>query len=187
MNHFMHQFRYSEKDRRINQNPEEILLNIGLKEGMYFIDSGCNDGYFTLPASRIVGNNGKVWAIDIDSDALNKLKEKLKKESINNTEIIASPAEEVIIATNIADIIFFSMVLHDFKNPSKVLKNSKQMLKEDGIIYDYDWQKSNTLIGPPIDIRLSQKQVKDLAEKNGLAVKYSKIIDKNFYAITLVK
>ena len=45
-------FTYSEEERRKRQNPELILSSLGLKKGMCFIDSGSNDGFFTLPAAR---------------------------------------------------------------------------------------------------------------------------------------
>lgn len=180
-----HGFHYSEEDRSKFQNPEQILKDTGLSSGMCFIDSGCNDGFFTLPASRIVGPTGKVYAIDIDNEALERLKAKLENESITNTEIIASPSEETVIDANIADVIFFGMVLHDFYDPLKVLLNSKKMLKESGIIYNYDWRKQDSPKGPPFAKRFSQEYVAQLASSAGLRVKASQILDDNFYCVCL--
>ena len=50
---------YDETERRTWQNPEEILTAIGLKAGQTLIDIGCGEGFFTLPAARIVGPNGR--------------------------------------------------------------------------------------------------------------------------------
>ncbi len=55
----------NDPERRKMQNPESILIDIGLKPGMIFVDIGCGDGYFALPAARMVGPEGKVIAIDI--------------------------------------------------------------------------------------------------------------------------
>ena len=182
-----HHFSYTEKERRKRQNPESILSMAGLKEGMCFIDSGCNDGFFTLPAARMVGRSGKVYAIDIDEEALDRLKTKLDNEGIQNTTIINKPSEKVMIDTNIADLIFFGIVLHDFYDPSLVLNNSKQMLKDNGLIFDYDWQKIDTPLGPPFSKRFSQEHVKELADQAGLTIVSSNTIGNEFYGIALSK
>lgn len=181
----MHNFRYSEAERLKLQNPWLILKSIGLKEGMCFIDLGCNDGFFTIPAAQIVSKKGKVYAIDIDENALNRLSAKLKAQNIKNTKVLNSPAEEFLIKDKIADVIFLGTVLHDFYDPLKVLINSKQMLKLDGFIYDYDWRKQVSPMGPPFNIRLSQEQVKELAKLADLKVSSNKIINQYFYAITM--
>ncbi len=182
-----HKFSYSEEERRKRQQPEEILKSIGLKKSMCFIDSGCNDGFFTLPASRIIGSNGRVIAIDVDEDALTRLRAKLINENISNVEIIKSPSEEVIVEDNIADIIFFGTVLHDFYDPVRVLRNSKMMLKDSGFIYNLDWRKAHSPIGPPYNVRFSQEDVTVLAKKSGLNVVSKAILDDNCYGIILKK
>ena len=58
-----HRHRFNEAERRKWQNPEAILVDIGLAPGFTFVDVGCNDGFFALPAARVVGEGGKstVW------------------------------------------------------------------------------------------------------------------------------
>ena len=180
-----HGFHYSENERRSRQNPEAILKSAGLKPGMCFIDSGCNDGFFTLPAARIVGEAGKVFAIDIDKEALDRMKQKLTSENIDNVEIIHQPSEEVMLGENIADIVFFGIVLHDFSDPLLVLKNSKQMLKPGGYIFNLDWQKKRSLYGPPYEKRFSHDHVRQLADRSGLNASGYKEIGEDYYTVVL--
>ena len=186
MPHQEHRFSYDASVRRKLQNPEQILQSIGLRDGMCFVDIGCNDGFFTLPAARLVGEKGKIVAIDIDAEALQRLQEKLSKEKINNTEIIQQPAEDVVACQHCADIIFFGTVLHDFNDPLQVLRNSKLMLKPDGIIYDYDWIKQDSPLGPPLAKRFSQDYAEQIVGQAGLKVAESTLIDDHFYAMTIV-
>lgn len=187
MDQYQHKFVYDEATRRKRQNPEHILSDINLKTGMCFIDIGCNDGFFTLPAARMVGPIGKVIAIDIDGDALDRLNGKLQVEGITNTEVVRSTAEAIRYGQSCADIIFFGTVLHDFFDPLTVLMNSKYMLKESGFIYNFDWRKQDSKMGPPFARRLSQDDVTSLARQAGLTVTHSIIIDDNFYAVTLTR
>ena len=50
------------------RNPYDILRNIGIKEGMSVLDIGAGPGFFTIPAAKIVGPNGRVFALDIYSN-----------------------------------------------------------------------------------------------------------------------
>lgn len=45
-------------EQRKWQNPENILAEIGLRSGMTFMDNGCGQGFFTIPAAKIVGDSG---------------------------------------------------------------------------------------------------------------------------------
>lgn len=183
--HQGHTFSYNENERRQRQNPEQLLRSIGLTPGMCFVDLGCNDGFFTLPAARLVGAAGKVYAADIDAAALERLRRKLADAGLRNTQIIGQPAEEVMVGEDCADIIFLGTVLHDFADPLQVLKNAKRMVKAGGIIYDLDWRAKPSALGPPLEIRFSRRHVAELAGQAGLTVAANDILDDNYYAVTL--
>lgn len=178
-----HQFSYDEATRRRFQNPEKILKSIVLREGMVFIDLGCNDGFFSIPAAKLVTKTGYVVGVDIDDEALHRLETKAQTENIDNISTIHSAAETVVIKEGVADFVFLGTVLHDFNDPVKVLKNAKEMLKENGLIYNYDWQKIRQTKGPPYDIRFSKEHVEQLALESGLVVVSSTDINKSFYGI----
>jgi len=180
-----HNFRYNEAERRKRQNPETILESINLSSGMVFVDLGCNDGFFTIPAAKIVGKTGKVIAIDSDDEALKRLQAKAAINDIQNISIIHSDAETVEVNKITADVIFLGMVLHDFYDPVKALKNAKAMLKPGGLIYDYDWRKKREDIGPPYEVRFNKEHVKQLGLESGLSIVSSTNIDETFYGIVL--
>ena len=77
------QFRSDDPERRQWQDPEQILSSIGVEPGMVFIDIGCGDGYFALPAARKVGPRGKVYANDIDPGAIERLRIQAEKEGLD--------------------------------------------------------------------------------------------------------
>ena len=130
-----------EGERRKWQNPEVILAEIGVKRGFTFVDVGCGHGFFALPAARLVGNEGRVYGLDADSEAVRKLKVRAAKEKLRNLKLKAGMAEETVFCDSCADIVFFGIVLHDFIDPNKVLSNTKKMLKPTGRLIDLDWKK----------------------------------------------
>jgi len=75
MAHGRRRFRHDDEERKKWQDPDAILSEIGLEPGMIFTDLGCGEGFFALPAARIVGEAGRVYALDINAEAIEHLKE----------------------------------------------------------------------------------------------------------------
>jgi ubiquinone/menaquinone biosynthesis C-methylase UbiE len=187
MKDHLHRFQYNEQERKKRQDPFKILKDIGLKSGMVFIDIGSNEGFFTIPATQIVGSKGHVYALDIDDVAIAKLSQKIDKLNIKNCLAMTANAEEFCFDQGIADILFLGTVLHDFKNPLKVLKNAKSMLKNNGTLINLDWQKKDMIIGPPPNIRFSTLKAQKLIEKAGLRVVSIEDYDQFYYLIKASK
>jgi len=159
-----------EAERRSWQNPAYILSSIDLKRGMTFVDIGCGDGFFAIPAARIVGAQGKVYGIDQDETKIARLKEKARIEGLERLKVIVGKAEDTLVCEECADIAFFGIVLHDFADLSKVLTNAKRTLKARGRLIDLDWKKEPMPFGPPVHIRFSQEEAIGRLEKAGLTI-----------------
>jgi len=163
-----------EQERRKWQNPENVLAEIGLKPGITFADIGCGQGFFTIPAAKIVGKSGKVYASDISKINIQKLREKVDAAGLTNVIMETGKAEDLILCNACADIVFFGIVLHDFENPSKVLTNAHSMLKKTGKLIDLDWKQEPMEFGPPLHIRFGEEKVKQLLETSGFKVLLTK-------------
>lgn len=159
-----------EEIRRQLQNPELILGEIGLKRGMTFVDVGCGEGFFAIPAARIVGEAGKVLAVDASADAISRLKEKADKDCLPNITLSTGTAEDAVLCQACADIVFFGIVLHDFANPGRVLLNARNMLKPSGELVNLDWKKEPMDWGPPLVKRFNEMEATRLVESAGFTV-----------------
>jgi len=175
-------FSLDEETRRSWYNPEVILQN--LQAGMVFIDIGCGDGFFSILAAKKVGVTGKVYAVDIDSSAIERLKLKAKAKGLTNITAIACKAEETVFCRNCADVIFYSMDLHDFSDPVKVLQNAKEMIKLNGQLIDLDWKKIDTPFGPSLTIRFSEEKASILIENAGFTIISVRDVGRYHYVIT---
>jgi ubiquinone/menaquinone biosynthesis C-methylase UbiE len=121
-----------ETERRKWQDPEALLAEIGLRAGMIFMDIGCGEGFFTLPAARSVGDSGQAYGLDIEAEAIEEIRREAAAEGLQNLSLTVGPAEKSVLCRSCADIVFFGIVLHDFQNPSQVLQNARKMIKADG-------------------------------------------------------
>ncbi len=155
---------WPDDERKKTQDPVSILSKAGLKPGMTFIDIGCGQGYFSIPAAKLVGHKGQVIGIDVDVEGLDVLERTASRDDLNNITAVVGHAEETVICDACADIVFFGICLHDFQDPGKVLNNAKRMLKPSGTLVDLDWKKIRMEQGPPYDIRFSEEKASDAPE-----------------------
>ncbi len=178
-----HGYYHNDAERREWQNPEQILNSIGLKSGLKFIDIGCGIGFFTIPAAKIVGNEGRVYALDINEEAIGILRKRVENEGLNNLTLQVGKAEEITFCNYCADIIFFGINLHDFANPKKVLINAKRMLKSQGRLIDLDWKKELMKIGPPMNIRFDKQKAMDLIKEANFEIETIKNLKYHYLII----
>ncbi len=172
-----------ETARREWQNPEAILQSSGLKSGHILADIGCGNGFFTIPAARIVGPKGKVYGVDVSAEAIDDLRRQAVEEGLTNLDLIVAKAEETVICSGCLDIAFFGIVLHDFQNPAKVLKNARKMLKPGGKLVKLDWKKIAMPFGPPLSIRFDEATAVGLIEPAGFKVETIDRTGKYHYVI----
>ena len=165
------QFSADDPERMKWQNPGDILMSIGLKPGMIFVDVGCGDGFFALPAARIVGPQGNVIAADIDAGAVARLKEAVQREELRNLSASVKPAEELIACDHCADIVFFGIDLHDFSDPEQVIANAGKMLKAGGLLIDLDWKNEPMKHGPPQWKRFSPEKARGMIVSGGFRIR----------------
>jgi ubiquinone/menaquinone biosynthesis C-methylase UbiE len=152
------------------QDPAAILRKIGLKVGQTFADIGCGNGYFTIPAAKLVGEGGAVYGVDIDKTGIAALMDKAFDEKLGNLHLTVGEAETSILCESCADFVFLGIDLHDFRDPATVLKNAKRMLKPGGNLVDLDWKKENTPFGPPLEIRFDEAKAGALIEAAGFKI-----------------
>jgi len=123
--------------RRLLQNPEKILAPY-IREGMTILDVGCAMGFFSLPAARMVGPNGKVVCIDVQAKMIQSLKKRVLKADLAgqiDTRLCRSDSLGVDDLAQKIDFAFAIAVVHEvpevsvfFKEICKTLKLAGQLL-----------------------------------------------------------
>jgi SAM-dependent methyltransferase len=70
--------------------PEKLYKALEVKPGMTIADIGAGSGYHTFKLAPLVGDDGKVIAVDIQPQMLAILPERAKKQKLKNIENVAS-------------------------------------------------------------------------------------------------
>ena len=116
-------------------NPRRHLKKIPLKEGMVVVDYGCGPGRYTIPAAKLVGNEGKVFTVDIHPLAIKTIKERAVRESLTNIETILVDSYNTGIQDSSIDLVLLLDTLHMIGNHDALFREIHRILKQDGILF----------------------------------------------------
>lgn len=119
--------------RDILSPPKDILGEAEIKPGDVILDFGCGPGSFSLVAAELVGENGKVFALDKNPLALEEVKKKVRKKGIKNIDTIRANLETGLMYESV-DVILFYDTYHDVSDKEGVLKELHRVLKPEGIL-----------------------------------------------------
>ncbi len=139
--------------RRWVQPPGKLIEHSGIKSGMMVMDLGCGSGAFTPFVARVVGEQGKVYAVDIQPAMLRQLERKLAKDGnqdIKNIEMKRASAYDLPLEDGTVDLVYMVTVLQEIPDRSRALREISRVLKPGGILAvteflpdpDYPWRST---------------------------------------------
>ena len=127
----------------------KFLEEIGVKKGQTVLDFGCGEGHYTVPASKIVGKDGKIYALDKDRNELEKLKKLIQKDKIKNIEVI-NVDTKIPLENESVNMILCYDVIHYQKEEERIAVYSeiRRILKKEGIfsVYPKHHKEDNPLM-----------------------------------------
>jgi len=96
----------------------EVLERVGVRRGQTVLDFGCGYGIYTIPVARIVGEQGRVYALDKDKEALNELMSKAESTGLKNIERVETSGKlEIELADESIDVVLLFDVFHFYYFP----------------------------------------------------------------------
>ena len=153
-------------------NVQEIIKKLEIKDSYVIADLGCGGGgHFVAPLAELAGKTGKVYALDIQKGVLEVVKGKMAQQKITNVTYVWSNLEVYGAATipdASCDLALIVNVLFQNTDHSSILKESARFLRIGGRLGIIDWKHIASLFGPPQNIRIDPKKIKDLGFSLGL-------------------
>jgi len=91
---------------------EKVLRTVGIAAGQHCLDFGCGHGNYTIPLARMVGPEGRVYVLDKDKSALDKLSERACAAGLSNIERINSSNLKIALDDSSVGVILLYDVIH---------------------------------------------------------------------------
>ena len=120
----------------LRENAFEVLGKVGVRRGQTVLDYGCGSGTFTIPCARIVGEEGRVYALDIRPHALERVREKAKNEGVGNIETILPDRSKLTssLKDESVDAILVYDVIHEIEDTQGLLEELHRVLRPGGFL-----------------------------------------------------
>ena len=166
----------TEVEKWLKEDGEVFLKEIGIKKGQTILDFGCQAGHYTIPAAKIVGKEGKVYAVDKERKILDELREVANREALENIEPIKTKGVLEIpeVKGSSIDVALLYDVIHLVSDRDKLYKEICRILKAGGILSVYP--KHNKLDHPGWG--LENMTLEDIIEEAGKANFY---LERKFF------
>ena len=110
-----------------------ILREAGIQRGFRVLDYGCGPGSYIIPLAELVGESGKIYALDIHPLAIRKVKNIASKKQLANVETILSDCQTGL-PDNGLDVVLLYDIFHDLSGPNRILEELHRVLKPEGIL-----------------------------------------------------
>lgn len=168
-----------------------ILNKAQVEEKMKVADLGCgSSGHFVFPVARLVGNKGKVYAVDILRTALETVNKRARAENFANIETIWSNLE-IFGATKIEsgslDVALLINTLYQSRKRAEILREAIRMLKKNGRMVIVEWKNIAAPFGPPAEEKVKKELVDNGAKKLGLRPEEDFEAGQYHYGLVYVK
>jgi SAM-dependent methyltransferase len=120
-------FEEAGRDRKLQVDRVMDLLEIS--PGKSVADIGAGSGWLTVRAARRVTNSGRVYAVDISSNAVRHIIKRATKEKLANVTAIASRPDDPLLPGGSVDAVLLLKTYHEIQDPVELLKNLRPALR----------------------------------------------------------
>lgn len=148
-------------------NPENVLSNFDVGPGMKVADLGAGSGFYTIESARRVTNAGRVYAVDIQKDLLDRIKTSATSEKLSNIEIIWGDIEKLggtKLREGLCDRVVASNIFSQVDHKDDFCLEIKRILKPGGKVLIIDWSEGLPL-GPKNFIK--REDVESIFKRSG--------------------
>ncbi len=146
-------------EREREENVSKLMPSLGVKPGDVVVDLGAGSGHHTVRLSKLVGDKGKVYAVDIQKEMIAILANRLKQEKIANVTLIRNTEKDPTLPANAIDLVLMVDVYHELSYPYEVMRELVKSLKVGGRVAFVEFRLEDPKV-PILDVhRMSIKQV----------------------------
>jgi ubiquinone/menaquinone biosynthesis C-methylase UbiE len=161
------------ESRQREEDCDRMLAALKLQPGQHVCDLGCGNGFYTLPMAALVGEKGRVYAVDIQQEMLHLLDERAKDAGHANIDpVLGSPIDPRLPEGKL-DLILLVDVYHEMSHPEQMLAAMRRALKPDGRLVLVEFR----LEDPEVPIKLLHKMSKEQIKRELLPNGY-KLVDE---------
>jgi ubiquinone/menaquinone biosynthesis C-methylase UbiE len=146
-------------EREQEEHTSKLLPALKVKEGDAVADMGAGSGYYTFRLAKLVGDKGKVYAVDIQPEMLKLIQNRIKQTKVANVVPVKGTTTDPKLKENSIDLILMVDVYHEFSHPYEMTTAMVKALKPGGRLVFVEYRLEDPKVPILLVHRMSQKQV----------------------------
>lgn len=150
---------FDDPERDSWQHPQQVLQFLGISEGQTVADVGAGTGYFTVLMAQLVGESGKVYAVDVEPALVKHLEERTAKAGLFQVVPVLAEPDDPLLPEGGVDLVLIVDTWHHIEDRIDYLATLAATLKPGGRVGLVDWRKGELPKGPPPGHKLSREEV----------------------------
>jgi cyclopropane fatty-acyl-phospholipid synthase-like methyltransferase len=120
------------ESREREEECSTLMKVLRLKPGHTVCDLGCGNGFYSLRAAKEIGAEGRVLAVDIQSEMLRLLRARAEEAELKNIKPILGTLIDPKLPAKEVDLVLLVDVYHEFSHPMQMLEKIRESLKPEG-------------------------------------------------------
>jgi protein-L-isoaspartate O-methyltransferase len=146
-------------EREKEEHTSKLLPPLKIKAGDHVLDLGAGSGYYTMKLAEIVGERGKVYAVDIQQEMLDIIRKRAKKANFTNIELVKNTERELKMPPESVDLILMVDVYHELSYPYETTVDMVKALKPKGRMVFVEFRLEDDNVPIKLVHKMSEKQV----------------------------
>ncbi len=166
-------------ERAVREKEEKLTLlikSLDLKPGMVVADIGAGSGVISVLMAEKILPGGKVLAVDVQQEMLDRLRENTKKLKITNVEPIKGTQKTTALKPQSVDLAIMVDVYHELEFPYEMMLDISKSLKPGGRIAFVEYRKEDPDVPIKLVHKMTEEQVKKEASLPEFSLKWTKTI-----------
>ncbi|HEV3142855.1 MAG TPA: methyltransferase domain-containing protein, partial [Gemmataceae bacterium] len=146
-------------EREKEEQPAKLIKELNLKPGDAVADIGAGSGYYSFKFSPLVGDKGKVYAVDIQKEMLDLIRKKMKARNITNVIPHMGETKDPKLPEAGIDLIVMIDVYHEFDYPYEMMQAMLKSLKPGGRMVFVEFRMEDEKVPIKLVHKMSEQQV----------------------------
>lgn len=157
--------------RDTEEHPTQVLEALQLHRGDVVADLGAGSGYFTFRMAPLVGDTGKVFAVDVQDEMLQTLRQRAAAMKATNVQVIKGTETNPNLPADTIDLVLLVDVYHELAYPHEVMEAVRESLKPKGRVAFVEYRKED----PAVQIKEVHKMSVQQLEKEMNAAGFTRV------------
>jgi ubiquinone/menaquinone biosynthesis C-methylase UbiE len=164
-------------EREEEEKLTKLVKALKLKKGDIVADIGAGSGVLSFQMAKQVGADGKVLAVDVQQEMLDRLQRRMKVKKLTNVETILSTDKSPKLPPESIDLAIMVDVYHEFAFPYEMVLDISKALKPGGRVVFVEYRLEDPEVPIKLVHKMTEAQVKKEISQDEFGLKWKETIE----------